>query len=105
LVAALRPYAPVAVHASPARRCIDTVAPLARALGRDVVVLDELYEGMGLAVLPQIRAAAGTTVWCSHGDVLDDLLDAFGVRERPRFKKAAAFVIDGDEARYVRPPA
>lgn len=65
-----------AIYSSPARRCIDTVAPLADKLGLDVTITPELFEGATTAQsMAFIRSLTGqTVVLCSHGDVIPDVL-------------------------------
>jgi broad specificity phosphatase PhoE len=70
------------VISSPARRCTDTVAPLARALGLDLEVSEMLWETtpaelarpwlLGLAR----RDGDGDVVVCSHGDLIGPLVSA-----------------------------
>lgn len=65
-----------AVFSSPARRCIDTVAPLADQLGLTVTVSAPLFEGATTAEsMAFIRSFTGQhVVACSHGDVIPDVL-------------------------------
>jgi 8-oxo-(d)GTP phosphatase len=70
---------------SPARRCIETVTPLAVARGVPVEEADELAEGAGGkgALRLALRHAGDNPVLCSHGDVIPrilTLLHAAGVR-------------------------
>jgi phosphohistidine phosphatase SixA len=69
------------VLSSPYRRCVETVEPLAGARRLLVEATEELAEGAGaepaLALL-----AAGAIVACTHGDVVEavlDLLEGSGV--------------------------
>ncbi|MFZ6005712.1 MAG: phosphoglycerate mutase family protein [Actinomycetota bacterium] len=103
--------------ASPYRRCVDTLAPLAARLGIDVEPDARLAEGRGfsgaLALAEELREEDAAI--CSHGDVIPDLLDALlrrGVKltEEPRWPKASTWVLtrDGDgfsKGTYVPPPA
>lgn len=65
-----------AIFSSPARRCIDTVAPLAKQLGIEVTIAPELFEGATTASsMAFIRSLTGQdVVACSHGDVIPDVL-------------------------------
>lgn len=65
-----------AIFSSPARRCIDTVAPLAERLGLDVAIAPPLFEGATTASsMAFIRSFTGQhVVACSHGDVIPDVL-------------------------------
>jgi len=66
------------VLASPLRRCVQTVEPLAKHLGVDVTTDDRLAEGSDITsswgLLESIASADGDTVLCSHGDVIPDLV-------------------------------
>jgi len=64
------------LRTSPARRCHETVAPLAEALGLKLVVDKGLFEGGGPIELPR---DGGIHALCSHGDRIPETLDAFGV--------------------------
>jgi phosphohistidine phosphatase SixA len=82
LVDALVAFAPSAALTSPARRCADTLAPLARAIGLTLepalflaegsppkAALGELLETASHLPAPPHRPAS--LVACSHGDVID----------------------------------
>jgi broad specificity phosphatase PhoE len=101
---------------SPARRCVETLAPLARALGRSVDVDDALVEGCEVhALLARIEQLRGPTVWASHGDVIPELLGLLARRgldlgNDPRCAKGSTWVIGiaggiARTARYLPPPA
>jgi broad specificity phosphatase PhoE len=90
----------VTVRSSPARRCLETVAPLAARLGTEVVDDDGLFEGASaarlLARLPHLSTA---TVWASHGDVIPALLmelarDGVDLGDDPRCRKASTWLLD-----------
>ncbi len=78
----LRAFGPTRVLSSPARRCLDTVAPLSAALGRGPELLTGLAEQVGDAefatATAQVIDAAGqdSVVVCSHRPVLPRLLRA-----------------------------
>ena len=82
LVPVLRAFGPTRVLSSPARRCLDTVAPLSAALGRGPDLLTGLAEQVGDAEFATATAevidAAGqdSVVVCSHRPVLPRLLRA-----------------------------
>jgi len=65
-----------AIYASPARRCIETVTPLADRLGIQLTVAPELFEGASTSrSIEFVRSFTGqTVVLCSHGDVIPDIL-------------------------------
>jgi 8-oxo-dGTP diphosphatase len=85
----LRPYPIEAILSSPARRCIETVAPLARVRVLEIEVRDELSEELqsteGLAL---VRSLAGRdVVVCGHGG-----LD-YALPEPPKWKKGSVLVV------------
>ncbi len=61
---------------SPYRRCVESVEPLAAALGLRIECSDALGEGTSVDVSWKLleRLASSTTVLCSHGDVVPDLV-------------------------------
>jgi broad specificity phosphatase PhoE len=61
---------------SPYRRCIQTVEPLAKAVDLDLVLDDRLAEGADIDRVWElvVEVADTTTVLCSHGDVIPDLI-------------------------------
>ena len=103
--------------ASPFRRCVDTLLPLATHLGLHVEQDDRIAECQGfagaLALAEELRDDAA--VICSHGDVIPDLLDALlrrgiKLKDEPRWQKASTWILtrDGDgfsKGNYIRPPA
>lgn len=60
------------IVSSPYTRCVETVAPLAAALGLGVEEDDRLAEGAGSAAAELLREEG--LVACTHGDVIYDLL-------------------------------
>ncbi len=107
---------PGRILSSPALRCVETVAPLARACGLEVEETEALAEGAGpwgaLALLRE-KADRGL-VLCSHGDVIQEVLEELVDRgidlgRTPRLAKGStwALEVDGDAVlggRYVPPP-
>jgi 8-oxo-dGTP diphosphatase len=74
---------------SPYVRCVQTVEPLAAALGLDLEETAALAEGAVRAdVLPLLSMAAAGTALCTHGDVCHELLG------RRRTPKGSAWVLD-----------
>ena len=67
------------ILSSPARRCLETVAPLATELGLAVEVDPALWEGHGaapaLTLLARLADAGHSVALCSHGDVIPMILD------------------------------
>ncbi|HEU0207246.1 MAG TPA: NUDIX domain-containing protein [Pseudolysinimonas sp.] len=76
-------YRPVKLISSTAERCLQTIAPTARVTGLDVTekaqISQDAYQSDGAAVsklvAKRLRKAV-TTVLCSHGPVLPQLIDA-----------------------------
>jgi 8-oxo-dGTP diphosphatase len=102
------------VLSSPYVRCVETVAPLARALGLEVEADHRLEEGADWKPVLDLAVEAGTPlVLCSHGDVIGDLMYRLARRGVPvdddRIEKGSIWVLqveDGEvvKARYQPPP-
>jgi 8-oxo-dGTP diphosphatase len=88
LVELLQPFGIRRVVTSPYARCVETVEPLAAALGVPLEHDDRLGEGMGSAAVELLREDG--VVVCTHGDVVD----AFVGRG---LKKGAALVVEDGE--------
>ncbi|HVL06005.1 MAG TPA: phosphoglycerate mutase family protein [Acidimicrobiales bacterium] len=85
------------VLSSPYLRCTQTVAPLAAARGLAVEPCDDLAEGEGQAGISLTRRLLSHdhhTVLCSHGDVVEEILDALGVPRDDFTRKGATWVLD-----------
>ncbi|MFC7616997.1 SixA phosphatase family protein [Actinokineospora soli] len=120
LTAFLPLFGPTRVHSVPNVRCVDSVAPLARALGTPVTPEPALAEASykaspedAVARLRAIATAGGTAVVCSQGGVIPGLLAALGVESgvegAPPSRKGSVWVLglDGDKvvgAHYVAEP-
>jgi broad specificity phosphatase PhoE len=103
--------------ASPYLRCVQTLEPLGATLGIDVEPDDRLAEGQGamppLALAEELRATP--VAFCSHGDVIPDVLDEamrrhVEVLDELRWKKASVWVLTWDDDRlatasYLPPPS
>lgn len=85
LIELLRPFDVRRVRSSPYARCVETVEPLAEALGLSVELDDRLAEGAGHAAYALVQEDG--IVCCTHGDVVGDLL-GLGL------KKGAAVVLE-----------
>jgi|SRR4029450_1886579 phosphohistidine phosphatase SixA len=105
LVEALARWRIERVLTSPLVRCVETVEPLATALGLEIEEHEELAEGSGreeaLGLIEELGGASA--VLCTHGDVVEELLGR-------GLKKGAAAVLEarGDrlrEVELVAPPA
>jgi 8-oxo-dGTP diphosphatase len=90
LVLRLAPFPIDAIYSSPARRCVETVEPLAGAHGLGVIECGELGEGRqseeGGPLLQTL--AAQDVVVCGHGGL------ELALRNPRKWRKGAAFVLD-----------
>jgi len=114
LVALLGQSGVTHVLTSPYTRCVQTVEPLAKALGVEVEVEDHLTEGADWThALKLAEQATAPIVLCSHGDVIGDLMHNLNKRGVPldddRIEKGSTWVLQVEEgdvvkARYIPPP-
>jgi phosphohistidine phosphatase SixA len=74
LVAALLELGVTRVVSSPYVRCVQTVEPLADALGIEVELDDRLAEGAGPDAALELLRGIEDAVACTHGDIVDDVL-------------------------------
>jgi phosphohistidine phosphatase SixA len=92
LIERLASHAVEEIHTSPFTRCVQTVAPLADVRGLEPIVRDELGEERqwrdGVALVQEL--AGRDVVICGHGGLEEALVDP------PKWRKGAAFVVDGD---------
>jgi 8-oxo-dGTP diphosphatase len=96
LVELLRPLEVRRVVSSPYVRCVETVEPLAAALGLPVEQDERLAEGASDGALDLLREDG--VVACTHGDVAEEVL-GHGL------KKGAAVVLrDGEVVREIPAP-
>jgi 8-oxo-dGTP diphosphatase len=110
-----------AVRTSPARRCIETVAPTARRLALALEETEHLAEGSDpdeslrrLIAEASAPGVAQAIVACTHGDVIDGVLGALieskieidGPLIAPKGSTWQLVLRDGRlaRARYVAPP-
>jgi 8-oxo-dGTP diphosphatase len=104
------------VMSSPWLRCRQTIEPLAAALGVEMEESEALAEGMGRKALDLVSDLAGqTAVLCTHGDIVEEVLDhlrlvGVDLGRKPVFPKASTWVLrerhgEFREARYLLPPA
>ena len=89
LVAQLAPYPVEAILSSPARRCVETVEPLARARGLEIELREQLGEELQATEgVSLVRSLAGRdVVVCGHGG-LEQMLAG-----PPKWKKGAVLVV------------
>jgi phosphohistidine phosphatase SixA len=84
------------VVSSPYVRCVQTVEPLAAALGVEVEEDERLEEGAGAAATPLLSESG--LVCCTHGDIAEALLGR-------SLKKGAGVVLeDGQVVREIPAP-
>ena len=111
-------WAPDRLASSPSVRCVASLAPLATMFERDIHVELDLNEGtdphMSMRWLRRVAAMGGTSVACTHGDVVSGVLellsgeDGLDIGDGPR-QKGSTWVLEsrGDRflsAEYVLPP-
>ncbi|MGH9263082.1 MAG: SixA phosphatase family protein [Acidimicrobiales bacterium] len=108
LVGVLAGFRLARVLSSPYLRCTQTVEPVAAARGLAVEPTNDLAEGAGRAGLTLVRSlleGASYVALCTHGDVMEDVLDGLRVRRSKETEKGATWVLDaGAAARYLPPP-
>lgn len=107
------------ILSSPYRRCIETVAPLAAALGLPVEIDDALAEGPGGPAFKLVRSLhAENAVLCSHGDIIPSVLEALEIQDGVKFRadarcqKASTWILESDPTgdgsfsslSYIPPP-
>lgn len=95
LVEVLRPFGVRRILSSPYVRCVQTVEPLAAALGVELEEDVRLAEGADAAAAALLREDG--VVCCTHGDVVEALVGG-------DLKKGAAFLIEDGEVVGELPP-
>jgi 8-oxo-dGTP diphosphatase len=107
LVSTLAEFGISRILSSPYLRCTQTVAPLATARDLPVEASDDLAEGAGRLALMRVRSLLDGphTVLCTHGDVVEDVLDGLGVARQGETEKGATWVLGTGEPRHLPPPA
>jgi len=116
LIPLLSEMKPQRVLSSPYVRCVETVAPLAEVIGREVEPVEALAEGNGKAAVELLRSyAAQDVLLCTHGDIIPEILDALASSDgldlgrNPRQEKGSVWILEARKrrfvkARYLRPP-
>ena len=109
LVRALDGWAVQRVLSSPYTRCMQTVAPLAEALGVKVEAVIELGEGHGPDAVHLVRSLVSEKVaLCTHGDVIADILvaladeDRLDLGRRPRQAKGSTWILEANGRVFKR---
>ena len=118
LVIQLKRYEVTRVLSSPYLRCVQTVEPLASALGLKVEITEALAEGCSDAALALVRSLRSdpSVVLSTHGDIVPDVLEALAVEDglqlprHPQWSKGSTWVLDRRDGRfafadYLTPPA
>jgi 8-oxo-dGTP diphosphatase len=102
---------------SPAERCLQTVQPLGRRLGRPVEPNKALgVDGTGTGVLELLATPAlHRAVLCTHGEVIGEVFDelqraGIELSDPPRWPKGSTWVFELDgghgwRGTYLEPPA
>jgi broad specificity phosphatase PhoE len=88
---------------SPYRRCIETIAPAAAALGLAYEVDERLAEGPADGAIELVRSLSrsGAAI-CSHGDIIPAILevvdreDAVVLGRDPRCQKGSIWILEPD---------
>ncbi len=86
-------------YSSPSIRCIETLQPLAKAIGAFVEIDERLAEGQSyVAVLDMLWSLPDGTVLCSHGDVIPETIGALERRgckfmSHPDWRKGSVWVL------------
>lgn len=106
LVATLADYGIARILSSPYVRCTQTVAPIAAARGLTVEPSDDLAEGAGQRAVTLVRSLVDgpDVALCTHGDVMERLLDDWGIRRAEETGKGATWVLGASATRFLPPP-
>jgi phosphohistidine phosphatase SixA len=93
---------------SPYVRCVQTLEPLAQALGREVKPDAGLAEGAGPDRALALLREPGTVI-CTHRDDIEAALEALRARGLKveggdGMKKGALWIVEEARVRYVPPP-
>ncbi len=103
------------IVSSPALRCRQTLAPLARATGISIEIDERLAEGSDDAKLFEAIASMceRATAVCTHGETIGAVLDRYrsdglAIEDEPRCEKGSYWIIEGrgerpSMIRYVPP--
>ena len=108
LIALLAETEIMRILTSPYVRCVQTVEPLAAVRGLPIETTDLLAEDAGDRALERIvDPAAVPAVWCTHGDVLTDLMrtlirDGVMVEGKTGCLKGSTWILDVEDGRPLR---
>jgi phosphohistidine phosphatase SixA len=111
LVPVLVALAPVRIISSPFQRCLQSIAPLADALGSSVQRSPSLLPDAGAAAanlaLNVSFNGSGSVVLCTHGEVIHDMQSRLGLDGAPNFnvdaprEKASVWILERTDRRFV----
>jgi 8-oxo-dGTP diphosphatase len=119
LIEVLEPYGPHQILSSPLTRCVQTVDPLAGALGLDIEVTRALAPNANAAAVALVRrlgtSDGPTVVLCTHREVIERLQAKLGRRSGTSFgkrstrAKASTWILDWSDGElrsstYLSPP-
>ena len=96
------------VLSSPHTRCVETVEPLAAALGLEVEVVEALAEGNAPQALELIHELVGEdAALCTHGDVIPDVLqhleeEGAHILSEWKWRKASTWVLEPEDGKITR---
>jgi broad specificity phosphatase PhoE len=96
------------ITSSPAQRCVETVEPLAQALGLEVELDKRLAEGSPVQPAFEVLMGAGPGhVLCAHGDLIPSLMQRLvdeGMRASApeRCQKGSVWEIELDQGNPVK---
>jgi broad specificity phosphatase PhoE len=103
----LSAFGPRRLLSSPARRCLETLAPLTKETALEVEEASELAEGADpKAALRLLRSSPSPSVAVSHGDLIPGILrlvaeeDGVMVAEPFLCQKASVWVLEGRRERF-----
>jgi 8-oxo-dGTP diphosphatase len=109
LVPIFKPFPVTAIFSSPFLRCMQTVAPLARARGVTVNEEPSLSEGNGLAGAMKLMGNPGldAALLSTHGDIVWELVEDLVNRHIVKpgvggYEKGATWVVDVEDRTPVR---
>ena len=108
LIPVVEKYLPTRLVSSPYRRCVETLQPSANALQLQIEIREELAEGESIPALNLIRSLAGEDVaFCTHGDVIPDVLTALADEDRldlgpePRQAKGSVWILEPSPQGFI----
>ena len=112
LATRLAALSPSIIVSSPYRRCVETVEPLAVAVGSEVRLDEALGEFFIERSQPEallmtlVQSLPDRAVVCSHGDVIPAIINALEdrgmhIHGEPQWQKASVWVLEHDGKQFV----